>query len=641
MKLKKISAVNFKGLSFELELADMTVLVGDNFAGKTARTDLIRWVLLGYLPELGKRNSDTFGLSSGREMTGVAEFDNGMTIRRRLYLKGDSVKEEVECPDEIAGCPLMDAALNADSYFQLSDRERVNYVFANLPQPEEILPSKIRQRIVGEQPELTELVDRIFPDACMLTTGTQAFIEAAALGAAEEAKKSREYAVRMEKTVQGLAGLRAADTTPVAGPAGDPEALARELADVSEQITTLNKRQSEAEQIGARRVHLEKLLAELASNERELAERKAALAALPAAQTVAPSVADMRVEAADLSGQIRHSDANLMTCDKGLRDLERDLSEIDSKTECPYCGASGDGWKDLKAAELATSIHDIEERRTEIVKAKGTLQAALKAKDADIAAAKATEARESALAHQREALARLVQSLELSVSRAPAYRDELAQLFEKPLEVEWPAEITRLRDRKAQLSKALDGIRDAMRAQAQRQADLKRLAEAETARDKAKAEQAQAAALADLLRKIQAESVERAFKPMLEIANAFVRPVLKTPLAYNPEGGEIGTWRGGVWVTHRTMSGTEKAIAYAAIQAALASRAPVRLMLIDELGRLGDKSLKLLLQAVHRGIMTGLIDGFVGIDTGRSDLYHEFAMSWMTDDFALNVAHIQ
>ena len=129
--------------------------------------------------------------------------------------------------------------------------------------------------------------------------------------------------------------------------------------------------------------------------------------------------------------------------------------------------------------------------------------------------------------------------------------------------------------------------------------------------------------LAELLRTIQGEAVELAFKPMLEIANGLIAGVLKTPLAYH--SGEIGTWRGALWVGHRTFSGTEKAVAYAAIQAALASKSPIKIVILDELGRIGDRPLWQLLAAISQGIGFGMIDGFVGIDAGRLPFYQKHA----------------
>ncbi|MGB8295898.1 MAG: hypothetical protein WCG85_10765, partial [Polyangia bacterium] len=197
------------------------------------------------------------------------------------------------------------------------------------------------------------------------------------------------------------------------------------------------------------------------------------------------------------------------------------------------------------------------------------------------------------------------------------------------------AEASQLQAKQSDIGFKLEQVRAGMRAAAARQADAQRAAQAEQARDKAKAEQVFAGKLTDTLRAIQTEAVERAFQPMLEIANAFAKPVLKSPLGYH--AGEIGTRRNGLWVGHRTFSGTEKAIAYAAIQAALAARAPVRIMIIDELGRIGDRALFHLLAAVSQHLQkSGLVDQFIGIDAGRLDYYRSHQ-----DSFACQVTEIK
>jgi hypothetical protein len=89
-----------------------------------------------------------------------------------------------------------------------------------------------------------------------------------------------------------------------------------------------------------------------------------------------------------------------------------------------------------------------------------------------------------------------------------------------------------------------------------------------------------------------------------------------SPLAYND--GEIGTFRDGLFIGHATMSGTEKALAYAAIQAALASKSPVKLMIIDELGRLTDKNIARVLDAASAAINDGRLDSFIGIEANDS-----------------------
>ena len=128
--------------------------------------------------------------------------------------------------------------------------------------------------------------------------------------------------------------------------------------------------------------------------------------------------------------------------------------------------------------------------------------------------------------------------------------------------------------------------------------------------------------------------VEDAFRPLLTVANSFFGAILKSPLAYND--GEIGTWREGVWVGHRTFSGTEKALCYSAIQMALAASSPVRVMIVDELGRLDAGNAEKLLLAVGHAIKTNRIDQFIGIDATN-----RYETSGTLEDFAFQLVTVK
>ena len=750
MRLTRITAKNFKGQTFDLILSPLTMLVGANFAGKTARTDLIRWVLLGFLPELGKTNRATFGLASGREMIGTAEFDDGTVIKRRLFLKGDTVKEEVTCPDNIAASSLIGPMLNAESYFALSDRERVAYVFANCPQEGDALtPASITARLIKDlQP--TEDQRKVMHEVLAIKGSDPAtYLEAAVEAAALEAKSAREYSTRMEKTTQGLAALKAQDTAAPAGPAEDPETIARQLSEINQQIAENRRQADEARRTRDRRADLEHATADLEhareqlaamqastpppllatqldqdrytltariatleavragreANQARVAELTKATANLPLLQETlkaleveletpvpaapVPGSAQLAVEAAEIQGQLNAARAILDQARIGWETANRDLKAVDTLHACPFCGATGEGWKDKKRNEINVRIAKIVTLGKEQREAEQSVLSALSLKNAAVTQAKAWEARGEAarLAHVRlesqaastrvqlsgleakaEELARIqtgivaidsdtitvlhskknaltgqiadiraaegkISDLKRQVASMTAQKAELDRLPDLAPADTILARNADLQTKQTDLGFRLEQIKTSMRATAARQADLQRLAQAEQARDSAKAEQEFAGKLADTLRTIQAESVERAFKPMLEIANRFAEGVIKTPLSYH--AGEIGTWRTGVWVTHKTMSGVEKLVTYAAIQAALASKAPVRLMILDEMLRAQGEPFKRLISAVADAVRSGMVDSFIGIVPGRaSDWQHLTAAKFQVTEIA-------
>ena len=591
MKLTQITARNFKGLNFTLDLASINFLVGANFAGKSARTDAIRLLLLGYLPELGKTAKATFGLSSGREME-VSGLLDGKPIFRRWTLKGDSVKTEEEITrldmaEEVVG--QLAVMLNAETYFALSDRERINYVFANTGISSEKILSDIE-------------------------------------AATERAKEAKAAASNMDKTAKGLATLRAEDAPQIDIGALDAQRV--ELVAAIEQVEAAKAADmaafDQARKNRQRREQLTKELTGKAALEVRIEKLRESLEAAKAALASCPffTQADQDEIAArerEASIAVRSYARDLTQVTESIDANTRELNGVDAKESCPYCGAKGEGWKALKTGEINSALAGLRTKREQLTahcalleKAHGELVAALKhAKDAR----ELHRDRSDAVQTVKNDLSAAETSLASLVSKA----DELSRIPAEDPAVTARVETaqTTLNVKRAELS-ALDQQRKNAMGRAN---DLKRLAEAEIEREKAQKEESAAKAELETLREKQRKMVEDAFKPLLETANAFFASVLKTPLAYND--GEIGTWRDGVWVGHRTFSGTEKALCYAAIQAALASKSPVRIMILDELGRLDDFNTGSVQACVERAIERGLIDQFVGIDAGRANHYRE------------------
>jgi len=156
-----------------------------------------------------------------------------------------------------------------------------------------------------------------------------------------------------------------------------------------------------------------------------------------------------------------------------------------------------------------------------------------------------------------------------------------------------------------------------------RRNELQRLAEAERARDTAQAEAKVGKLALEELRKIQGEIVAQAFEPLLKPANRFASRILRAPLAYDAQRAALGMWRDGQWVGSPTFSGIEELVTFAAIQAALSARAPVRIMMLDEMARATGANFDHLIAAVKDAVASGLVDQFVGIIPGNpADFQH-------------------
>ena len=643
MKLIRISAKNFKGLDFDDELGRLTVYGGANFAGKSARLDAIRLLILGYLPELGKQNRETFRLSSGAAMsvTGIFETEKNLpdlaTVTRSWRLEGDSIKKEISGPIDIR--ELLDeddrlrVMLDADSYFALTERQRVAYLFANTKMPDEWTGAAVRERVQkalaglprAEKDDVRDRIDQLF------FTGTTKhklalpeLIESVATGVTEVEAFEREYAVRMEKTIQGLSSLRLEDgKTEADGP----------LLELNE--TLLRRRLVESDdyyekkaKFGAilasrrRRSEIQSEVRAVAGMEGKLADLKGRLSdATERLELVRPATAKEEAEYRDegfmARGKLSNAQAAFNRHQTIFQTIEKKIAGIDSATECPYCGATGDSWKAKRKAELTSELalceaeikkcaDEIPEHAKEVNRVADVLKTVESAKR-----------RHTELSAARAGLKDEIANVEKFLARTEGLKAEETRLAPEDPELETATKMAEL-----QLQKTTAEIDDVVARRhkiAGRTEELKRLATAELGRDKAKVNQEVAKAAGAALREVKAEIVEKALQPLLASANSIFHEILPTPIAYHD--GEIGTYRGSLWVSHHTLSGLEKALTYGAIQAALAEQSPIRLMLFDELARIDNVQIDRFFDCVARAVVDGRIDSFVGVDPSRKDSY--------------------
>ena len=95
-------------------------------------------------------------------------------------------------------------------------------------------------------------------------------------------------------------------------------------------------------------------------------------------------------------------------------------------------------------------------------------------------------------------------------------------------------------------------------------------------------------------------------------AARFTAGILRSPLVY--QDGDLGRFEGDKFISWETFSGTEEALAFAGLSVALAAQAPVKVVLIDELGRLTSANKTKLLDRMLELTRDGVIDAFIGAD---------------------------
>ena len=111
---------------------------------------------------------------------------------------------------------------------------------------------------------------------------------------------------------------------------------------------------------------------------------------------------------------------------------------------------------------------------------------------------------------------------------------------------------------------------------------------------------------------LREEIVDGAALKWLAVANRIAEPILRSPLVY--EGGEIGVRRAGLFIPFVTFSGSERAIARAAIGVALAAKAEPKVVILDELSVFDDVNKKVLVENLLSMIQEGTLKQFIMAD---------------------------
>jgi exonuclease SbcC len=478
-------------------------------------------------------------------------------------------------------------------------------------------------------------------------------------------KLAKANSDRMAKTVQGLTALQATEDEgaiqnlekQLTATRAEIAETAGKLAVLVEKIRQLKAAESEAAEL-VRRINAagDKSLDIAEFEKRQIeANAKRTLAGLEESNAIKAETAKAEAlqieidayksETEELSGKMWHA--------AGVRsDLENEISRIEKESEqasikheaditldcCPFCKTKKKGWQ----KEIVTAY---EEQQRKVFEALGSLNAKLadartaegclqvltdesKAKDQAIQTKRneqsaincnvsrlmraAEEARNKIIAEYDDATRRLNAARE-SQKDVEADKAKLAALPALLTQEEAAALVSEqslLKSKIELLEQKVSQIDARQKAYHQAQNDEKRNAQAVLEHRGYVAQTAVCKEAVAVLEALQGELVKHAFGTILERANKVCQGILKTPLDY--KDGEIGRYEGGQWISHRTFSGSEKAVAYAGISVALAWDSPIKIVLIDELSRFDDANLAGLLVRMLELTRDGKLDQFIG-----------------------------
>jgi len=626
MKINTITARAIKGRNFTIPLEAATIIAGANSTGKTAVLDAISLALLGFVPTLPKTNPGIFSLSSDKAMSVQIDTDEGQQIERAWSQGTNGTVNKSERVSG-GGLPPMPAImLDANEFFSKSEAGRMEMIFGlmNLAAtPLKQRQSDLRAILADNAPAIAQL-DKM-PN--IPGESFQRWLERAIAGMSEAVRIEAAKAKAMRATQQSLAHLQLKDESEAA-PADLEAQLTAARTILEERRET--KAKAEAELQGA---------TNSAQRRSGLALKAGKLSTVVEGQEhVEKAIVLITAEIAEIQGiedqksletywketttaaiaEVTTREAATVAATR-LREIEFERDEVLSHKECPTCFTNKPTWKRAATKRYDTLVSEAEEKAAVALAAH---------KEAEKAAAYARIQQKDAehRSHRLEDLSGKLKNLTNELAACERAAESLAEV-EKELEslpateVDNPLAISHNADMEFEDAfNAVRALEDKMQLIANEKADLKRLAEAADAFDKATAAAAKIKQGVEVLIEARAHYMQDGITPLLTVANAFAQGILPSPLEFL--NGEIGRTENNRWIPSRGFSGAEQAITHAAISAALGSQAPIRIVLFDELGRLDSKSKGRFMENVIAALSRDdsknrLIDQFIGADVNE------------------------
>ena len=650
MKIKRVLARSFKGGSFVNELGPVTIITGDNFARKTAIPTAIRLALAGFLPPpIGKTAGSIYKLASNSDSEGqmsvAVEFDNGRS--HALLFEKDKkgrVSMKGAVPSDIAMPALF---LEPSQFFALTNQERVKAVMAacdpkkvNITkdalvealQQVEVMPARVKEQGLGIVADIIE--KHMGRTDIELMTAIDYILK--------DMDDKRKEAVAEQKRASGAFAAFKPNTGP------RPKNVAEELKakratrdDVIQgcgELFHMEQEKKRLEQECAKPISVP-MWGKLALEEvqpyldKVLKPKVAEVEA--ATQTKVEQPEELFLKRDDLTERIGSLEESIAGHRDKLEEALGALGWTQEHGDCPYCAqAMGADYKAKRVKELTAIVE--------------TEQVAIGKEQSELAR----------LNEQMTQLEKQIATEQAAFTSYTQNAQELPQLKERLQALE--TQLTERAELQAKLqtaTEALDGMkslaesRDIVTQQvnALEEQQQEWIAYEQTMKRKDELEQAVLTndalvetykqAIAKVTAEIKSKT-EVAFNEILEVASKFTDGILNSPLEFCD--GELGrrvskldneqgnNAQPGAWVSHECFSGTEQLVSYAAFSVAICMTAPVKVVIMDELGRITHERKAKLISRMEQLVEQNVIDQFIGIDVAGTDYADDSRVTILT-----------
>lgn len=631
MKIKHLSARNFTGTNFDIELDQVNIVTGDNFSGKTAIPNAIRLVFTGSLPPpIGIRGiyGGAGNQNGASQMSVEAELDNGRKVGLRWNrdAKG-KISQEGGIPLDLTMPPML---ANPRSFWAKTGQERVQIIAESVGggadlaarftaclgsvnlQPADVLVKVREQAATWIQERFTEGPNPNAAAQALIASvkdiAKSRAAEAKRFGAEIEAvqlplNKPADVSAELEQARLDLAKVQV-------GEEGNRAIHEKGLAEIDAKLVAYSRRHKQTP--------VDKLTEFL---RHELATYDADLKRL----VPPPPMDELQEELEAAQSELNHATISSQQQASHIQRVQTALDDLKIATACPTCAAKAPGWKD-KALKQLTSVLKTEQAALADFTAKAATATAkvqrLQSTIKDVQMATNTFNTE----HARLSAGRAAMQADAdTIADLLESRTETAGLLAKAQQTD-PAAAQRAQELRAEIGR-LQGM--AEQRQQFETAWAKRVEiERNCAESTAWAEMLKA--VLKLVVEEQRKATEEAFGAVLHTAREFTDGILRSPLEF--VDGDLGRrvceadtarpgfcGRIGDWISHEWFSDSEQRIAYAAFSVALAAEAPVKLVVLDELATLEPRRKVLFVDRLFQLCRKGVIDQAIVLEPCAED----------------------
>jgi DNA repair exonuclease SbcCD ATPase subunit len=662
--ITSIRGIQVKGKNFSHPLQPVVIVTGENASGKTALVDAIRIGTLGYLPSLGKLPGKTIALAPDMASTMEVElnYSDGATTRRSFTRTktGASAKEEGFMPS------VSEAQLDFSAFLSAKPTER-HAILSSLMGV--VDTAALTQKLTAEVAKLGLSAFRFALAACdgnpisplvakvaeqgravkqstdqarktlatLVETAIPDPVEPAKLA---EAREAHQQALKDVGAAQGALDALKRKSGPVptepAAPEDDeevPDGLKEELeGKLRAARTALN---DASQKLGAATAQAE-----------EMKRRQATVLAEPPAMTE-PSeeeMANAEMECDEHDAALAELTEQIRSAAQEAQQLTASIATLDEHHRCPVCLSEGEhlavahdalvGMRDALLArvkELTLRRQDETLALEKVNAVIGGMVVSLEAWNAyraamgtlpteeEVTACKTLLETATAAKAQLEAdIATMTGELD-EVNGAlknhaawTSYRAIMATLPSAEAVAAAEAKATEADVALAQAASKLSGMQTAQDEYNRAVADMQRIADLKKEADTNEATAKNIEVFKKWLQGEERAATAAAMKPVLDVAGVFLDGIVDGELAIREH--QLGVSRDGMFLPLEVLSGMETAAVAAACQSAMAGKSEVRIILVDELGRMRDRQALKFLENCQAAVKSGIVDQIVLVD---------------------------